>query len=144
MNQSYPPELDFVNIFESKLDKVNRYRHLHDLMQSAIIAIDRYEERILDEIVALEQELPFLREMRRSDSGEQPSRQLQPRTLIKGNEKNAQPKLDFLPLRKRKNQLSVDLTLQTLKDMIASEEGRKRKESNLGYSASRLLRAGRK
>ena len=145
--QKLPPQLDFVNIFESKLDKINRYKHLQDLMQSAIVAIDKYEERIFDEIVALEKELPFLREARASTTTDQEQgAHFQPRTLVKNtnNKENKHPRIDIIPLRKRKNQLSVDLELQTLKDMLAAEEGRKRQNSHMGYSASRLFRAGRK
>ena len=140
---SLPEAVDLTNIFESKLDKVNRYRHLQDLMKGAIIAIDRYKERILDEILALEEEMPFLREIR-SDTLRDPNGHLQPRTLVKTDTGNNNHKPDFMPLRKRNNQLSVDLDLQTLKDMLANEEGRKRKETDVGYSASRLLRAGKK
>ena len=114
-------------------------------MKSAIVAIDKYEERILDEIISLEEELPFLREARADTTSDpDPVAHLQPRTLVKNSKGNKQPKIDIIPLRKRKNQLSVDLTLHTLKDMLASEEGKKLQNSHMGYSASRLMRAGRK
>ena len=138
-----PDPVNFTNIFESRLDETNRYRHLQDLMKNATIAIDKYEERILHEIIQLDEELPFLREIR-TDSLRDQDGYLQPRTLVKSIAANNNHKPHFIPLRKRKRGLSVDLTLQTLRDMLATEEERKGKESDVGYSASRLLRAGKK
>lgn len=113
-----PDALHLMKLFTNRLEK---YNDLKQMLEYALMMVEQREQRTLDDIAVLRNESSDLEEAT-EENGD--------------NENN--------PLRKRGKSLSVNLTLKTLQDLVELEQGRTRQNANLGYSASRLMRAGKK
>ncbi len=161
-DRALPAVLDFTSVFESRQDKLNRHKHLREVLQSTILSVDQHRlRRLQNALLILDAELSMLghsagdeeEEGWPSGSGRDLDGLLQPRTMVssevhEGGRRVAESAdgdfgVDLIPLKKRKPRLSVDQALRTISDYNEDLEHRRDYEEKVAFAESRLLRAGK-